>query len=124
MHLALCSTNVYGKDAVLLFLGHVCRLHGMPKSIVMDRDPHFTSVFWRHDFELSGSKLNISTADHFQSRIERVNRIVVDVLRTIEKPGVLEQTLVVYCSRNYGYNAVYRKRTAPSLDASRVCAQP
>ena len=64
------------------------RLHGKPESIVSDRDPRFTSGFWRDVFELLGIKLHISTADHPQTDVqtERANRVVADVLRTIETP--------------------------------------
>lgn len=57
----------------------------MPESIVSDRDPRFTSGFWRHVFELLGSKLHMSAAYHPQTdgQTERVNRVVADVLRTI-----------------------------------------
>ena len=60
----------------------------MPESIVSDRDPRFTSGFWRHVFELLGSKLHMSTADHPQTdgRTERANRVVADVLRTTATP--------------------------------------
>ena len=64
VHLAPCKTSITGKEAALLFLDHVYRLHGMSESIVSDRDPRFTSGFWRHEFKLIGSKLHMSTADH------------------------------------------------------------
>ena len=88
VHLAPCKTSITGKEAALLFLDHVYRLHGMPESIVSDRDPRFTSGFWRHVFELLGSKLHMSTADHPQTdgQTERANRVVADVLRTIATP--------------------------------------
>ena len=39
-------------------------------------------------FELLGSKLHMSTADHLQTdgQAERANRVVADVLRTIATP--------------------------------------
>ncbi|CAI5702336.1 unnamed protein product [Peronospora effusa] len=88
VHLAPCSTKISGKEAALLFLDNVYRLNGMPEAIVSDRDPRFTSGFWRHVFELLGSKLHMSTADHPQTdgQTERANRVVADVLRTIATP--------------------------------------
>ncbi|CAI5722198.1 unnamed protein product [Peronospora effusa] len=88
VHLAPCGTKISGKEAALLFLDHVYRLHGMPESIVSDRDPRFTSSFWRHVFELLSSKLHMSTADHPQTDVqtERANRVVADVLRTVATP--------------------------------------
>ena len=43
MDLAPCSTKISDKEAAFLFLDHVYRPHGIPKSIVSDRDPRFTS---------------------------------------------------------------------------------
>ena len=88
VHLAPCSTKITGKETALLFLDHVYRLHGMPETIISDRDPRFTSGFWRHVFKLLGSTLHMSTADHPQTdgQTERVNRVVADVLRTVATP--------------------------------------
>ena len=42
-----------------LFTAIVTRLHGLPRSIISDRDPLFVSKFWRELFELSGTKLHL-----------------------------------------------------------------
>lgn len=58
------------------FLDHIYRLHGMPTHIVSDRDPVFTSLFWKELFRLAQVKLCLSSAYHPQSdgQTERVNQ--------------------------------------------------
>ncbi|POM64908.1 Pol protein, partial [Phytophthora palmivora] len=59
-------------------------LQSLP-TIVSDRDPRFTGAFWDTLFQLPGTKLTMSTADHPQTdgRTERVNRVLEDTLRSI-----------------------------------------
>jgi len=49
-----------------LFLDQIFKLHGLPKSIVSDRDRVFTSNFWKELFRLSGTELLLSSAYHPQ----------------------------------------------------------
>jgi hypothetical protein len=44
-----------------IFIKEVVRLHGVPKTIVSDRDPKFTSNFWKVLFKGIGTNLNLST---------------------------------------------------------------
>jgi hypothetical protein len=66
-----------------LFVDHVWKLHGVPKVVVTDRDPLFTSAFTRALCEILGTKQAMSTAYHPQTdgQTERVNRILEDMLR-------------------------------------------
>jgi hypothetical protein len=59
------------------------RLHGVPKTIVLDRDPKFTSKFWKGLFKGFGTNLNFSTTYHPESdgKTERSNQIIEDMLR-------------------------------------------
>jgi hypothetical protein len=58
-----------------IYMREVTRLHGVPKEIVLDRDPKFTSNFWKGLFKGSGTNLNLSTMYHPKSdgQIERTN---------------------------------------------------
>jgi hypothetical protein len=63
-------------SVVLVFFDHIFKLHGLPTTIVCDRDVAFTSKFWQELFTLQGTKFNFSSAYHPQtdSQIEVVNR--------------------------------------------------
>ncbi|POM78718.1 Pol protein [Phytophthora palmivora] len=85
VHLAPVRDKVTGKQAAQLFLDSVFRYHGLPETIVSDRDPRFTGAFWDTLFQLLGTKLTMQTADHPQTdgQTERVNRVLEDTLRSI-----------------------------------------
>jgi len=57
-----------------LYLKEIVRLHGVPSSIVSDKDPLFTSRFWQTLQEAMGSRLRMSSAYHPQTdgQIERM----------------------------------------------------
>ena len=68
-----------------VFFLEVVRLHGILASIVSDRDPVFTSSFWRELFRLSGVKLQFTSAFHPQSdgQSEAANKIISMYLRCL-----------------------------------------
>ena len=47
-----------------LYIREIIRLHGVPVSIVSDRDPRFTAHFWKSFQKAMGMQLNMSTAFH------------------------------------------------------------
>ena len=44
------SKNTMAPVIAQIFFEHVVRYHGIPQSIVSDRDPRFTARFWRELF--------------------------------------------------------------------------
>ena len=47
-----------------LYVDEIIRLHGVPLSIVSDRDPRFTSRFWKELQSTLGTRLNFNTVFH------------------------------------------------------------
>lgn len=82
-HFIPTKQTVTAPEVARLFLDNVYRLHGLPKSIVSDRDPRFTGNFWRTLFKLLKTKLNMTTAFHPQAdgQTERTNRTWQDIMR-------------------------------------------
>jgi len=66
-----------------LYVREVVRLHGVPASIVSDRDPRFTSRFWQSLQAALGTQLRMSSAYHPQTdgQSERTIQSLEDLLR-------------------------------------------
>jgi hypothetical protein len=69
----------------LLFLDNIVKLHGVPSSIVCDRDKIFTSTFWSELFKLLHTNTKLSSAYHPQidGQTERVNQYLEMFLRCV-----------------------------------------
>ena len=65
-----------------LNIREIVRLHGVPVSIVSDRDPRFTAHFWKSFQEAMGTRLTMSTALHPQTdgQPERTIQVLEDML--------------------------------------------
>nr|CCA20400.1 polyprotein putative [Albugo laibachii Nc14] len=66
-----------------VFSNAVIRHHGLPKVVFNDRDPKFTSYFWKSLANLMGIKLSMTTFHRAQAdgQTERKNFVLEDALR-------------------------------------------
>ncbi|KAG6520213.1 hypothetical protein ZIOFF_017251 [Zingiber officinale] len=74
-----CPSDV----AAELFYRHVVKFLGLPNDIVSDRDTRFTRRFWTALFNMMGTDLKFSTANHPQTdgQTERINHVLEEYLR-------------------------------------------
>jgi hypothetical protein len=80
----------------------------VPKEIVSDINPKFTSNFWKDLFKGFGTNLNISTVYHpeLDGKIERTNIIIEDILKmyVMYQPSKWEYYIHLV-EFSYGYQA-------------------
>jgi len=83
-HLIPLKTQEHIKELALIFLTEIWPLHGLPETIISERDTRFTSNFWMSLMQLLQVKLNISTTFHPETdgQTERVNQTLEQYLRS------------------------------------------
>ncbi|MBW0476809.1 hypothetical protein O181_016524 [Austropuccinia psidii MF-1] len=74
----------------LLFWNNIISTYGVPKIIISDRDPKFTSEFWTNLYDMLGKKLAFSTAYNSQTDglAERMIQTMEDILRRLSVYGM------------------------------------
>ena len=92
-----------------LYIREIVRLHGVPVSIVSDRDTRFTSHFWKSLQKTMGTRLTMNTTFHPQTdgQSERTLQVLEDMLRAcvLDHKGNWEEHLPLV---EFAYNNSYQ----------------
>ena len=92
-----------------LYIREIFRLHGVPISIVSDKDPRITVHFWKIFQKAMGTQLTMSIAFHPQTdgQLERTIQILEDMLRAcvLDLKGSWEEHLPLV---EFAYNNRYQ----------------
>ena len=123
----VCTAHTMDKLAKL-YIQNIVRLHGVPCSIVSDRDSRFTSRFWKSLQLALGTRFKFSTAYHPQTdgQSERTIQILEDMLRAcaLDFPGSWEGFLpLVEFAYNNSYQATIEMAPYEAL-YGRKCRSP
>ncbi|CAI7879496.1 unnamed protein product [Closterium sp. NIES-54] len=89
-HFIPTHTTARTEETAQLFLKHIISQHGIPTTLISDRDPKFTSKFWKELMSLMGTRLAMSSAYHPQTdgQTERLNQIMEQLLRAACKDDI------------------------------------
>jgi hypothetical protein len=115
-HFVPVKTRYATEKLAELYVEHILRLHGAPRSIVSDRGPQFVSKFWQSFHKLMGTTLNYSTAFHPQTdgQTERVNQVLEDMLRSCALTyGTDWESSLPFAEFSYNNNFQTSLRMAP-----------
>ncbi|KAJ1411180.1 Ribonuclease H-like superfamily [Sesbania bispinosa] len=103
-----CSMCQQTATLAPMFMTEIYRLHGMPKTIVSDRDRVLINKFWPELFRLSGTTLAFSSAYHPQTdgQTEVTNHILETYLRCFVSDEPRRWFQYLYLSE-YWYNSSF-----------------
>ena len=103
------------RACAVIFCKEYQRLHGIPESIVSDRDTRFTSEFWKELMTLQGTQQNLSSAfkPSTDGQTERTNRFFEDYVRNYVHANQSNWSDLVFCAE-----IAYNSRVHSSINMS------
>lgn len=107
------------------FVDCIVRLHGIPRSILSDRNPAFQSDVWQELWRLSGTTLRMSSAYHPQTdgQTEVVNRCIEQFLRSLVQNRPKQWSDYLPWAE-YWYNTTYHSSTGMTPFEAHYGRQP
>ncbi|GJP31831.1 hypothetical protein CLOM_g15243 [Closterium sp. NIES-68] len=89
-HFIRTHTTACTEETTQLFVRYIISHHGIPTTLISNRDPKFTSKFWKEVMSLLGTKLAMSSAYHPQTdgQTEHLNQIVQQLIRAACKDEI------------------------------------
>ena len=112
VHFIACKKTADAVNVAQLYFREIYRFHGLPESIVSDRDTHFLSHFWMSLWRMVGTKLKFSSAYHPQTdgQTEVVNRSLGNLLRCLVNDN-LKSWDSKLCQAEFAHNHAVNRST-------------
>ena len=79
-----CHTNIDAKETARIFIKRVVSPFGVPKVVISDRGPQFSSVVWKEILEILGTRVALAATHHPQTdgQSERAIQTLLRMVRT------------------------------------------
>ncbi|GJT11670.1 reverse transcriptase domain-containing protein [Tanacetum coccineum] len=109
-----CSKTFDASQVARLYFAKIVKLHGVPKTLISDRDVKFVSHFWRTLWTRLGSKLQFSSSHHPQTdgQTEVVNRSLGNLLRSLIEDNANWDLILLQAE--FAYNRSVNRTTGKS----------